>query len=222
MTRINLLPPEQREKASREQGIMLIVLGLVAVVLVLGAVYFLTVQKVSNKQAEVDSVQAQTVAAEQELAALKPYEALQQRKEDMAQWARDIYDSRVIWSSIFEEVSLVIPDTVCLTQMSCEVPENMLAGNTLEGETATPTGIVLIGQAESFKEVGEFISRLGLLPQLANPPQLKNAVVVPSTAGGEDVVTFEIDVVLRPFLVAPPTGTPPVAAPSATGGDEQL
>jgi Tfp pilus assembly protein PilN len=217
MTRINLLPPEQREKASREQGIMLVVLGLVAVVLVLGAVYFLTLQKVNDKQDEVDAVQAQIDTANSELDALRPYETVEKERVAMAATVKELYDSRVLWSAILEEISLVTPETIDFTQMTCDVPLNMVAGSALGGNgTVTPAGIVFTGEAGSFKDVGEFIARLGLLPQVMDP-RLVNMVAVPPEAGRDGFVQFQVNVVLRPFAVPAPESMGQIeTAPSPT------
>lgn len=219
MTRINLLPPEHRAKASREQGIMLVVLGLVAVVLVLGAVYFLTLQKVSGSQDDVDSAQAQIEKVNLQIESLKSYQALETQRISMAQTVRELYDSRVLWSAILEEVSLVMPDNVDLTQMACTVPTNMLAGSSLNSSSsgaATPEGIAFTGEAATFRDVGEFITRLGLLPQVMNP-RLISAAASASTPGQKQFIQFEVDVVLRPFVVAPPqSGSATTAAPAAT------
>jgi len=214
MTRINLLPPEHRAKASREQGILLVVLGLVAVVLVLGAVYFLTLQKVNGKQEDVDVAQVQIDQVNQQIEELRPYEAIETQKVSMAETVKGLYDSRVLWSAILEEISLVIPETVDLTQMSCTVPSNMLAGSVSASGATQAVGISFGGQAGTFKDVGEFMTRLGLLPQIMNP-RLLSATASTATAGQEPFVTFQVEVVLRPFVTPPPlSGVPSVAAPA--------
>jgi Tfp pilus assembly protein PilN len=216
MTRINLLPPEHRAKASREQGILLVVLGLVAVVLVLGAVYFLTLQKVNGKQEDVDVAQVQIDQVNQQIEELRPYEAIETQKVSMAETVKGLYDSRVLWSAILEEISLVIPDTVDLTQMSCTVPSNMLAGSVDASGATEAVGISFSGQAGTFRDVGEFMTRLGLLPQIMNP-RLLSATASTPTAGQEAFVTFQVEVSLRPFQVPPPVlGVPVAPAPAAT------
>jgi Tfp pilus assembly protein PilN len=219
MTRINLLPPEQKERASREQGIMLAVLGLVAVVLVLGAVYFLTLQKVNSKQDEVDAATGKTQTAQQRLDSLKGYEALQQQRDDMQTTAFELYDSRVYWSNVFEEISLVTPDTITLQQMICEVPGSMLAGYAFGVKGSDkPTGIQFIGQAPSYEEVAEFIARLGLLPQLINP-KLDSATYFAPEADTPEFIQFQVNSYLRPFLVPPP-GSVETAKPSSSSATE--
>jgi Tfp pilus assembly protein PilN len=215
MTRINLLPPDERAKAAREQGLALVVLGLVALVLVLGGVYLVSYRQAASKQDTVDEKQAQIDQANQQLAELKPYEALQQGRDEIKTTGVAIYESRVLWSSILEEISLVIPDTVCLTQLTAAVPDAMLAGSDLSGQGETGTtgepAIIFVGNAGSNTEIAQFMTRLGLLPQIMN---IKLASSVRDTEA--DFYAFEIHADLRPFLVAPPAAPVVGATPEPT------
>ena len=60
MKRINLLPQEERVKASRERGLIWAILILVAVVVVLGLVYVKYNSDVGAKQDELAGIQAET------------------------------------------------------------------------------------------------------------------------------------------------------------------
>ena len=71
MKRINLLPPEQRVKASRERGLLWAILILVAVVVALGLVYVWQNGQVGDKQAELDQLTAEIAAEQQKAAALR-------------------------------------------------------------------------------------------------------------------------------------------------------
>ena len=114
MTRINLLPPEERSRAAREQGLLLTIVGLIVLVVALGAVYFMSVRQVSAKQDQVNTVAAQVDVANVQLAALKPYAALQVQRQAMTLTATQILNSRIILSNVLEEVSLLIPSGVSL------------------------------------------------------------------------------------------------------------
>ena len=80
MKRIDLLPPEQRVKASRERGLLWAILILVAVVVALGMVYMWEKGKVSDKQAELDGLRLPLpVAADESCLHLGELEALKGR-----------------------------------------------------------------------------------------------------------------------------------------------
>lgn len=217
MTRINLLPPEEKAKAAREQGLILVVLGLVALVLVLGGVYLVSSRQVAEKQDEVDAKQSEISQANLEMAELQPYEDLQQGRDEIESVAYDIYESRVLWSSILEEVSLVIPETVCLTEMACEVPPTMTAGSNIGGdasESSPLAAVVLKGNAGDNTQIAQFMTRLGLLPQLQNVRLVKS-----TRDTSEPFYNFEVNADLRPFLVAPPmspgaAGEEPASTPA--------
>lgn len=211
--RINLLPPEERVKASRERGLMYAIVALVAVVVALGAVYFWQNGQVSDKQAEVDSLDAQIAQVNQQVALLQPYEELQTKRVAMTSTARSIYEARVPWSTILEEISLVIPDNVRLQSLTCAIPANMLPGAAAAAPAGT-TGaadITFTGQTYTHEDVAEFMTRLGLLPHLTDI-QLSSSTQAASTEASSQVLTtFTVTAALRPYLAPPPTTT-------ATGG----
>jgi Tfp pilus assembly protein PilN len=224
MKRINLLPPEQRAKAARELGVLYALVGLLLLVVVLGVIYVWQNGRISEKQARVTALQAEVQQAQIQAVALQPYETLQSQRTSMADTAKQIYDSRVIWSSILQEISLVIPDSVQLTAISAAVPPNMLAGGQLvsgPGGTASTVDITFTGNAFSHSDVAEFMTRLGLLPQIDNIKLINSAITI---VGNTKLAAFQITVQLRPFLVAPPLSgsvvpatTPlPTAPPTTT------
>jgi Tfp pilus assembly protein PilN len=208
MKRINLLPPEQRVKASRERGLLWAILILVAVVVVLGLVYVWQNSAVSSKQSELDDLTAQTQEVQQQALALRPYAEIQTTRTAMTQTAKGIYDSRVPWSTLLQEISLVIPDNVRLQTLSGAVPANMLPGAVAApGTPAATADVTFSGTTYTHTDVAEFMTRLGLVPQLANI-QLNSsagaAAVVTTGTASPTTVTFTITASLRPYLTPPP------------------
>jgi len=211
MKRINLLPPEQRAKASRERGLLWAILILVAVVVALGLVYVWQNGQVNDKQAELDGLTAQVAAEQQKAAALAPYAAIQTTRTSMTQTAQGIYDSRVPWSTILQEVSLVIPENVRLQSLSGTVPATMLPGSAVPpaaaGAAAATPDITFAGTTYTHKDVAEFMTRLGLIPQLSNI-QLASSTGAAATGTtgttSTPTVTFTVTATLRPYLTPPP------------------
>jgi Tfp pilus assembly protein PilN len=204
--RINLLPPEQRAKASRERGLLWAILILVAVVVVLGLVYVWENNQVNNKQAELDAISAQVAAEQQKLAALQPYAQIQETRTAMTAAAKGIYDSRVSWSTILQEVSLIIPDNVRLQSLAGVVPATMLPGTAVTlppGTAAVSPDISFTGTTYTHQDVADFMTRLGLIPQFTNV-QLASSTGAQAVSGGTSTVTFTITVSLRPFLTPAP------------------
>jgi Tfp pilus assembly protein PilN len=209
--RINLLPPEERRKASRERGLLYALLALVLVFAVLAILFVFENQRVSSRKTELSVIQSQIDDLNVQIARLKPYESLQSQRASMSDTAKQIYESRVVWSSIAEEISLLIPDTVRLTQLTGAVPAPMLAGSSLGGAAGAAgvggADMQFQGTALSHKDVAEFMTRLGLMPQLYNI-QLVSAAKSASTGSEGQTVAFQITASLRPFLVAPPAAVP--------------
>lgn len=226
MTRINLLPPEERSRAAREQGLLLAIVGLVVLVVALGAVYFMSYRQVSDKKVQLDTISGQVDVANVQLAALKPYAALQVQREAMDVTAAQILNSRVIMSNVLEEVGLLIPSGVSLTQMNVTVPAYMVAGSTdasaLGVTTALGTDLTLVGDAtgstlyDAHVQVATLMTQLGLMPQIMNI-RLTSANAS-STELSKPDVQFSIAANLRPFATTPPLAP---AAPSITMGGGQ-
>jgi Tfp pilus assembly protein PilN len=225
MTRINLLPPEERSRAAREQGLLLAIVGLVVLVVALGAVYFMSYRQVSDKKVQLDTVSGQVDVANVQLAALKPYAALQVQREAMDVTAAQILNSRVIMSNVLEEVGLLIPSGVSLTSMTLTVPSYMVAGSSNGAATTSTTAgtdLSLQGDAtgstlyDAHVQVAALMTQLGLMPQILNI-RLTSAVSASTTLAKPDVV-FTIAASLRPFATTPPLAP---AAPSITMGGGQ-
>ena len=211
MKRINLVPPEQRAKASRERGLLWAILILVAVVVALGLVYVWQNGQVNDKQAELDGLTAEVAVEQQKAQALAPYAAIQTTRTNMTQTATGIYDSRVPWSTILQEVSLVIPENVRLQSLKGTVPVTMLPGPAVppaaDTAAAVTPDITFTGTTYTHKDVAEFMTRLGLIPQLSNI-QLASSTgaAAPETTGtaATPTVTFIVTATLRPYLTPPP------------------
>jgi Tfp pilus assembly protein PilN len=213
MKRINLLPPEARVKASRERGLIYSVLFLVAVVVVLGLVYVWQTGIVNNKQDQLSQIQAQQRAVAAEAATLAPYAQIQAQRVAMTATGKGIYEARVPWSTILEEVSLVIPENVRLQSMNCVVPAPMQPGAAAAaaGTAAASTDVTFTGTTYTHQDVAEFMTRLGLIPQLENIQlgSSTGSAPVPASSTGTSstpaTVSFTVTAQLRPYTTPPPT-----------------
>jgi Tfp pilus assembly protein PilN len=211
--RINLLPPEERAKVKRERGLVYALLALVIVVAALGILYVFANQQKSSREQELAGLQSQLTQLQQQVAGLSVYEQQQSQRAIMTQTAKQIYDSRVIWSSIFEEISLLIPEECSLTELTAAVPVSMLAGSAAAGAAppavGTGTDVTLTGEALTHRDVAEFMTRLGLMPQLMNITLVSAAKATSDTG---DVITFQIVAALRPFQSPAPNAAGTAAA----------
>jgi Tfp pilus assembly protein PilN len=211
MKRINLLPQEERVKASRERGLIWAILILVAVVVVLGLVYVKYNSDVNAKQEELAAIQAETATVQAKLVELSPYAALQAQRTSMTETAKGIYQSSVPFSTLLQELSLVIPENVRLQSLTATVPPAMLPGTAPEAAAAPAAATVDVtfaGQTEKHRDVAEFMTRLGLIPQLVNITLTSSTDS--STASDTTTTTFKqftVTAQLRPYTTQPPTTT---------------
>lgn len=207
MKRINLLPQEERVKASRERGLIWAILILVAVVVVLGLVYVKYRSDVNGKQNELTSIQNETAVVQAKIAELSPYAALQAQRTSMTQTAKGIYDSSVPFSIMLQELSLVIPENVRLQTLTVTVPPSMVPGGApVEGATAT-TDVTFAGETENHRDVAEFMTRLGLIPQLKGITLTSSTDVSSTGTDGTattKVTQYTVTAQLRPYTTAPP------------------
>ena len=141
MKRIDLLPPEARVKASRERGLLYAILIIVAVVVALGLVYMQQNSTVSSKHTEVDGLNAETQVEQQTAAALAPYAEIQSTRVAMTATASSIYQAGVPWSTILQEISLVIPENVRLQTLDCVVPPAMVPGGVVAAAGNNRVGV---------------------------------------------------------------------------------
>jgi Tfp pilus assembly protein PilN len=195
MKRINLLPPEQRVKASRERGLLWAVLILVVVVAALGAVYWLKTQQVSSKQAELDAVTAQVFAEQAKAAKLQPYAIIQETRAGMMKLAQRLYYTRIPFSMILQEISLVIPDMVRLQTLQWTLPPTMYDD---PSTPAVSADVTFAGTAPSHEWVADFMTHLGLIPQLTNIKLVSSTGAAPG-GSTQSPVSFQVTASLRHY-----------------------
>jgi Tfp pilus assembly protein PilN len=210
MKRINLLPQEERVKASRERGLIYAILILVAVVVVLGLVYMKFNSDVGAKQDELTRIQDETAVVQAKIAELSPYATLQAQRTAMTATAKGIYTAGVPFSTILQELSLVIPENVRLQTMTATVPLTMVPGSAAGTAATGAADISFTGQTEKHRDVAEFMTRLGLIPQLMGI-QLASSTDVATTT--TDYKQFTVTAQLRPYTAAPPVTTLQVGTP---------
>jgi Tfp pilus assembly protein PilN len=218
MKRINLLPQEERVKASRERGLIWAILILVLVVVALGLVYVKYRSDVNAKQDELTTIQNETAVVQAKIAELSPYAVLQTQRTAMTQTAKGIYESSVPFSILLQELSLVIPENVRLQSLTATVPPAMLPGGAAAepGAAAATTDVVFTGQTEEHRDVAEFLTRLGLIPQLKDITLTSSTDATSTGTAGTTTASytqFSVTAALRPYTTQPPATQLQAVAP---------
>jgi len=121
MRPINLIPPEDRRGDSaplRTGPLPYIVLGaLVAVLLGVGGIVLLGNQ-ISESKDELAKVEAEDSAAAARAQQLSAYTRFRDMSEQRVQTVQSLADSRFDWERVMRELSLVLPGSVWLTDLT--------------------------------------------------------------------------------------------------------
>jgi Tfp pilus assembly protein PilN len=116
----------------------------------------------SSKQEELDGIRAQ-IAAIPTVPVIDTSEedALAAEKGARVGALSAALAGRVAWDRVLRQVSLVLPEDVWLTKLSAAAPDPTQAA-------AAGTGFTLTGATYSQNGVARFLSRLAVIPDLAN------------------------------------------------------
>jgi Tfp pilus assembly protein PilN len=122
---------------------------------------------VSEKQAELDSLRAQIAAVPRPVEQDSGGDAQLAVEKGARVGALSLaLNGRVAWDRVLRQVSLVLPEDVWLTTLSANAPAAAAAAG--EEGAATATGFTLVGSTYSQDGVARFLSRLSVVPDLAN------------------------------------------------------
>ena len=167
MRAVNLLPATMRRKSfAAKRGVVFGGIGGAALATaVLASMMISAGGAASSKQAELDGIRAQ-IAAIPTVPVIDTSEedALAAEKGARVGALSAALAGRVAWDRVLRQVSLVLPEDVWLTKLSASAPD---AGAGGRGGPAT-SGFTLTGATYSQNGVARFLSRLAVIPDLAN------------------------------------------------------
>jgi Tfp pilus assembly protein PilN len=242
MRPVDLTPPEERrgqgDRAAARAGnlsyvvIAALVLGLLGV-----AAMALTSKSITDKEAQVASLETDLEAAEAKANALRPFAEFRSIQESRASTVASLAQSRFDWKRVMEELALVLPEDVWLTSLTgtvlpeVSVPDEVsigardsILGPALEIVGCAPSQDAVAGFVAALEDI-DGVTRVGVAS--SSLPERDDAAV-PGTSSQEDdcrtrdfISKFEIvaafDAVPAPAgATAPPSGVPG----SLPSGDE--
>lgn len=186
MRAVNLLPRDAPKKSfEAKRGVVVGSVGGVALVSVVLASMMLSAGGAgSEKQAELDALRAQIAAIPTVPATdTSNDDALAAQKSARVGALSAALSGRIAWDRVLRQVSLVLPEDVWLTNLAAAAPT---AGG-VAGESALKFS--LTGSTYSQSGVARFLSRLSVIPDLANV-QLQSSASV--SVNARDLVQFTI------------------------------
>ncbi len=190
--RINLLPPEIRERQRTRRRTAAVVLVGIIVLAALGAFYVLQVMRLADVREDLEAQQQRNAQLQQQIAELQDIAALEQEIVRTRDLLNSLLADRVLWSGILRDISLVIPSEAWLEGLT---GTTAAAGAGVPAATTTTTtaGEGIIGQisfngrAFSHQVVAEWLSRLEDVRGFVNPWLSTSA-----KTGGEDLTLQEV------------------------------
>jgi Tfp pilus assembly protein PilN len=121
MRPVNLIPSEDRpgsQRPLRGGPIAYIVVGALGALLIGVIVLVLTGNQISEREAEVKTLQVETHAAEAKAQRLTAYTQFHSVREQRVATVTSLADSRFDWERVMRELALVIPGNVWLTNLA--------------------------------------------------------------------------------------------------------
>ena len=163
MRAVNLLPREEAKRSfEAKRGVVFGGVGGAALAtVVLGSMMMSAGGTVKTKQDELDSLRAQVAAIPAvPIVDTSAQDALAAEKGARVGALSAALAGRVAWDRVLRQVSLVLPEDVWLTDLNGAVPDATTA--------AAASGMTLTGSTYSQNGVARFLSRLAVIPDLAN------------------------------------------------------
>jgi|1186.fasta_scaffold170654_2 Tfp pilus assembly protein PilN len=188
----NLLPADLARGAGRQLPVPVIAAAGagVAVVGALAFGYTTAHNQVSQRQHQLDTLNAQIAAIPRPKPVHTSISSSLGVEKDARQTALDsALTGRLAWYSVLRELSLVVPDDVWLLTMSGKSTASADPAADPSAATSATTGLTMTGYTYSQEGVARLLSRLALVPQLANV-QLQSSTG--ATVGERPVVNFSI------------------------------
>lgn len=118
MSQVNLLPPEIKQRAKLRQRTALVILGVVAVLVLIGAYYVLETMNLSSVEDELAAQEQTNAGIQTQIASLQEFGDLQNELAQKEELRDTVFAGEVAWSGILMDVSRVIPSDAVIDNFS--------------------------------------------------------------------------------------------------------
>jgi Tfp pilus assembly protein PilN len=204
MRAVNLLPPqlvEPRATRVRDPRLLIMVGAAVVVVAALGYARHNASSTVASRRSELTDVRAQVVLAARRPVA-PPADSANTHLEGRSALVLDAASTRAQWDRLFRELALVLPNDVWLSSLKAQTTSG---GSDSSSAATQPTadggsaGFSIEGSTYSQAAVARLLSRLQMIPDLANVSLDRSEVSPASSGPATRTVQFTISASVLPF-----------------------
>ncbi len=158
MRPINLLPPEQAQRAKRRRGLLFGLFLFAVFLAVLGAVTFWRLSQAADAEQAVLDQQAENQAVLAQIASLSEAQELRRIYDDTATQIQDVLAVDIDWGSLLNDIGRVIPDRVWLEGLAVT---RSIPALDAEGDALNVFGsISLTGQAFDYPDASIWLKTL--------------------------------------------------------------
>lgn len=172
MSKVNLLPPELRQKqAERRTTTLVAAIGAAVITLILVFYFFQTMQ-LSSAEDELAQQQQTNADLSAQIADLQPFAELQADLAAKQQLVDSLYLNEVSWAGVLLDVSRVIPDESYLTNLTGQItaPTGTQVGAPVDGGSTTLIGnVTFSGVARETQTIASWLTRLEQIRGWVNP-----------------------------------------------------
>jgi Tfp pilus assembly protein PilN len=193
MRPVNLIPEEERRGGNRPlRGgpLAYIVLGALLTALAAVTVLVVTDNQISDSKSEITTLNAEIAQAEAVAAESAAYTQFHQVSEQRAATVTNLANSRFDWERVINQLSLVIPGDVWLTNMTGTVkpgvPVNGAASIALRSSVSGPA-LELEGCAAGQESVARFVAALKEIEGVTRVGMQSSQLPTGSGGGGDSV-----------------------------------
>lgn len=172
MSKVNLLPPELRQRQLERRTTTLVAAIGAAVLTLILVFYFFQTMQLSSAQDELAEQRQANADLSAQIAELQPYADLQADLAAKQQLVDSLYLNEVSWAGVLLDVSRVIPDESYLTNLTGQItaPTGTQVGTPVEGGTTSLIGSVTFsGVARETRTIASWLTRLEQIRGWVNP-----------------------------------------------------
>ena len=167
MTRIDLIPPEVVEKHQSRKIIMIMVIVFTVVFGISLVAYLITMGQAIMAGNRVEIIKAENIKVQNYTQKLQPYEERKKALDERQAIIEKMTADQVQWSSILNDISMVVPNDIWLKDVKIDLSEILTAkdqgGAAAKVEPKPP--ITIVGYAFNHAAVARWLVHLNEINQ---------------------------------------------------------